>query len=331
MQSVTKEPSIAILVPCYNEETTVRKVVEDFSKVLPSAQIYVFDNNSTDRTAEFARSAGAHVVSSPQQGKGFVIRHMFQVVEADIYIMVDGDDTYPADQLTNLLTQFYSAHADMLVGVRLEGRVDNAFRLFHSFGNKLVAFIISKLWRTKVTDVLSGYRIFSRDFVKNIPLQSEGFEVETELTLQALTKQFRVVETPISYGCRPENSFSKLNTYSDGYLILKSIFTIFKDYKPLIFFSLLSFVLLVLTIGFGIVPINDYLQHQWVYHVPRAILAASLGILAMLSFFVGLILDTLCKYQFETFQIARRSRPLRTERPNQYRRQESDRDSRIDA
>ena len=295
-----------MLIPCFNEELTVGKVVTDFARVLPSATIFVFDNNSTDATGQVAAKSGATVINAPQQGKGHVIQQMFSTVDADIYLIVDGDATYPASYAPDLIRELTTKGVDMVVGTRTSTFQDGAFRRFHQFGNRLVASIISRLFFVKVTDVMSGYRVLSQDFVKTVPLSSVGFEVETEMTLQALAKNFVISEIPIPYGKRPKGSHSKLNTFSDGFVVLKSIFIIFKDFKPLKFFSLLSGFLLFVTLAAGTLPILDYLQTGYVKHVPLAILATGTAILTALSFGIGLILDTVAKYQSETFEILRR-------------------------
>ena len=297
---------VAVLVPCYNEEVTVGKVVDDFHAVLPGATVYVFDNNSKDRTSEIAKAHGATVVLSPRQGKGHVVQHMFDLIDADYYLMVDGDDTYPAAAAPELLETLRKHDADMVVGSRLTDFKSGAFRRFHSFGNHLVARLISFFFRMNVTDVLSGYRIFSRDFVKTVPLMSEGFDIETEFTLQSASKSFKVVESPISYGVRPQGSHSKLSTFKDGILILKVILRIFKDYKPQVFFGAIAIGLALLSLAAGIVPIMDYVREQFVHHVPLAVLAAGLGILSAMSFTVGLILATVNRYHNETFRLWRK-------------------------
>jgi len=298
--------NVAVLLPCYNEAITIEKVVNDFKSHLPGAQIWVFDNNSTDGTAEKAKSAGAHVIPSHKQGKGHVVKHMFELIDAHLYIMADGDDTYPASEAPKLIEEFEQGGVDMVVGVRMKTFEEKSFRMFHKFGNRLVARLISWLFKSKVSDVLSGYRVFSREFAKTVPLMSKGFEIETELTLQAVSKGFVIREIPIPYGERPKGSYSKLNTYSDGFLVLKAIFLIFKDYKPLIFFSVVGFFFLLLSLLAGFFPIMDYIKTAYVDHVPLAILAAALGILSVLCFSVGLILDTNCKYHHENFILWRR-------------------------
>jgi glycosyltransferase involved in cell wall biosynthesis len=297
---------VAVMVPCYNEELTVAKVVTDFAQALPGAEILVYDNNSTDKTAVLARGAGAIVRRAPRQGKGNVVRQMFDEVDAQIYVMVDGDDTYPAAAAAGLITELRKTGADMVVGVRMASFAAGSFRRFHQLGNHLVAGLISRLFSSKVSDVLSGYRVFSRAFVKTVPLMSQGFEIETEMTLQALAKRFVITELPIAYGCRPEGSQSKLNTYSDGFLVLKSIVMVFKDYKPLLFFSSLSGLLLLVTLAAGLAPILDYARARYVYHVPLAILASGTGILSALSLTIGLILHTITRHHNENFELLRR-------------------------
>jgi len=294
---------VAVLIPCFNEALTVGKVVAEFKQHLPGAAIYVFDNNSTDGTAAIAQSSGAVVIGSPRQGKGHVIRHMFSRVESPLYLMVDGDDTYPASEAPQLVREFDRGGADMVVATRIADFEDSAFRKLHRFGNHLVARLISVLFGVRTTDVMSGYRVFSREFVKSLPLLSGGFEVETEMTLQAVAKGYVIREIPVHYGSRPAGSQSKLNTYSDGLLVLRAIFLIFKDYKPLVFFTALSIVLALLSLLCGWGPVQDYLTTGLVPRFPRAILAAALGILSAISIGVGMILDTLAKFHRENFEL----------------------------
>lgn len=298
---------VAVLVPCYNEEVTVGKVVREFAAALPGATVYVYDNNSTDRTAEIAGEAGAQVVLSPRQGKGNVVQHMFEEIDADLYVMIDGDDTYDAAAAPQLIDKIKATHADMLVGTRLSVFSQGSFRQFHQYGNRLISRLISVLFRIKVTDVLSGYRVFTREFVKTVPLMSEGFEIETELTLQAAAKGYRIVEHPTKYGVRPEGSESKLSTYVDGFLIIRAIVKIFKDYKPNVFFGVVALILAMLSLLAGSVPVIEYYQTQYVSHVPLAVLAASIGILAALSAAVGLVLSTVNRYHDETFKLWRKA------------------------
>ncbi len=293
-------PQIAIVIPCFNEALTVRKVIEDFSRAVPDAMVYVFDNNSVDGTGEIARAAGARVIVSPIQGKGNVIRHMSRVVDADIYVLVDGDDTYSADAAPAMLERFHLDHLDMLVGTRLEGFEKGSFRAFHQFGNRLISGLVSILFRKRLTDVLSGYRILSRSFVDVVYLRRGGFEVETEMTLQALTKHLVVGEMPVQYSSRPEESPSKLNTWGDGWLIVKCIVLLFKDYRPLVFFLGLATLLAMGSLVAGSAPIRDYIETAYVLHVPRAILATGLAILSLTALTAGLILDTVVRLHEET-------------------------------
>lgn len=306
---------VAVLIPCLNEEKTVATVVEGFRRHLPGATIYVFDNCSTDRTAELARNAGATVVYSPRPGKGNVIRHMFGTVEASVYLMADGDATYPPEEAPRMVQTLLAKHADMVVGTRMATYATNAFRRFHVLGNRGVAWLISVLFRVHVTDVLSGYRAFSREFVKTVPLVSGGFDVETEMTLQAAAKRFSIVEIPVSYGTRPEGSVSKLNTFSDGFVVLKALLLIFKDFRPLYFFSALAIAGYAASLAAGIPPIEDYLRFHYVYRVPLAVLAAALAIVSTLSFFVGIILETVRKYHDELFELWRKRYQQRREKP----------------
>ncbi len=301
-----KYSGVVVMIPCLNEEKTVGRVVADYKAALPGAAIYVYDNNSTDRTAEIARESGATVVHSPIKGKGNVVKQMFSELEGEIFIMVDGDDTYPAASAPDLIAEFKKGEADMVVGARLSSFSTKSFRQFHKFGNRLVAWLISLIFSRKVTDVMSGYRVFSWTFIKTIPLMSEGFDIETEMTLQALAKDFRIKEMFIKYGERPVGSYSKLNTYLDGFLVLKKIFLIFKDYKPFVFFSMLFLVLSSLSAIAGYSPIMDYVMTGYVYHVPLAILASGLGILAAFCLGLGLVMDTLSKYHNENFILRKR-------------------------
>lgn len=301
MDELVRSPRVAVLLPCYNEAVTIAKVVTDFRAALPGAAVYVFDNNSTDGTGEQALAAGAEVVPSRRQGKGHVVQHMFREVDADVYVMADGDDTYPAADAGRLVQTLLATGADMVVGARLEDFDGHAFRRFHQAGNHLVAALISTLFRTRVTDVLSGYRAFRREFVKAVPLVSPGFGIETEMTLSGLAKGFVLREVPIRYGSRPEGSTSKLDTFTDGAVVLGAILMLFKDYKPLAFFGSLSLALALLTALAGALPVLDYLWHGYVYHVPLAVLAAALGILSALALSVGLVLQTIARYHQENF------------------------------
>jgi glycosyltransferase involved in cell wall biosynthesis len=300
-------PTIAVVIPCLDEEATIGKVVADMKAALPGAEILVFDNGSSDRTAQIARASGARVIASPRRGKGNVIRHMANVVSADIYVMIDGDDTYPAADAPRLLERFLESGVDMLVATRLDSHDEKAFRVFHVLGNRLISRTIGLLFRTRITDVLSGYRILSSRFVRLVHLRSGGFEIETELTLQALAKGLPILEVPIEYGCRPPGSRSKLDTVSDGLLIFKAILILFKDYKPFVFFSSVAALLLLGSLIAGSAPVVDFYRYSYVYHVPRAILAAALAVLATVTFGVGLLLDTISWYHREQIEQWKRS------------------------
>jgi len=283
---------IAVLLPCYNEEITIAKVVRDFRAALPEAEIHVFDNNSSDGTKAQALAAGATVHFVACQGKGWAVRSMFRDVDADLYVMADGDDTYPADKVRDLISPVLVDSVDMVVGTRLQNYDDHAFRRLHKFGNNLVLRSINTLFGSKLSDVLSGYRVFSRRFVKTMPVLSHGFEIETELTLHALENGLAIKEIPIPYGKRPDGSFSKLNTFSDGWRVLRTILWIFKDYRPLVFFGALSGIFLLFGVIFGGVVISEFFATAKVTHPSTAVLAATLCTISVLSLMIGLILDT---------------------------------------
>ena len=269
---------VAILVPCYNEELTIAKVVNDFKKELPNAKVYVYDNNSKDKTKELAKKAGALINDEFRQGKGNVVRSMFRQVEADIYVMVDGDDTYPASEVHKLIKEVQEKKADVCIGDRLSNGTyakENK-RQFHGFGNSLVRFLINFLFKSNLKDIMSGYRAYSKEFVKNCPIKSKGFEIETELSIHSLDKNFLIKEIPITYKDRPEGSFSKLSTFKDGFKVLKTILWLFKDYKPLMFFSLISFLFFCFSLFFGIPVIIEYFENYKISKIPSAILATGL-------------------------------------------------------
>ena len=288
---------IAILLPAYNEEVTIQKVIKDFRAVLPHANIYVYDNNSKDKTNDLAREAGAIVRFEPRQGKGNVVRSMFREIDADYYIMVDADDTYPATEVEKLLEPLRSGRADMTIGDRLSNGTysEENKRGFHDLGNNLVKNLINTLYKGNYQDIMTGYRGFNRLFVKTFPVLSPGFEVETELSIHSLDKRFKLVEVPITYQDRPEGSESKLDTFSDGFKVLKMIFNLFKDYKPFLFFSLVSLILLVFGLICGLPVISEFAQTGLIDKMPSAVLATGFMILAALSFIAGVILDTLVR------------------------------------
>jgi glycosyltransferase involved in cell wall biosynthesis len=296
-------PRIAVTIPCYNESLTIEKVVSDFREALPSATIYVYDNNSTDGTAEAARRAGAIVRHVGSQGKGNVVRRMFSELDADIYVMADGDATYPAHRAPELVALVASGEADMVVGSREKTYASTHFRMFHRFGNELIRSLINVLFRSALTDVLSGFRCFSRRYVKGIGVLSAGFEIETELTLQALDKSFVVKEVPIEYFDRPKGSTSKLNTYLDGLLIMQTILSVFKDYKPLACFSYLAASAFCLSALFGSIPIHDFITTGAVTHQATAVLAATTALIAILSMLTGVVLDSIARRNREMYRL----------------------------
>ncbi len=296
---------VAVLIPCYNEALTVERVVTAFRQSLPDADIYVYDNNSTDGTAALAKDAGAIVRPERQQGKGYVVRTMFAEIDADAFLMVDGDDTYPAEAAEALVGPVLDGRADMVVGDRLSNGTYGAEnkRAFHNFGNGLVRGCINALFHANITDVMSGYRAFSKRFVKNFPVMSGGFEIETELTLHALDKRFAVEQVEIDYRDRPEGSFSKLNTVKDGARVMKTLFTIFKDYRPFTFFSLLAFLFFLLGLAAGVPVLVEFARTAFIKHVPLAILASALEIMALLSFTCGMMLDTIVKADKRNYEL----------------------------
>ena len=296
---------IAILIPCYNEEITVAKVITDFKKELPDALIYVYNNNSTDNTLQIAYENGAIVKNEYRQGKGNVVRNMFRDIDADVYVLVDGDNTYPANMVHQLIKPILMETADMVVGDRISNgtyKKQNK-RLFHDFGNGMVRSTINRLFKTNLKDVMSGYRAFSRAFVKNVPILSKGFEVETEITLHALDKRFIIKEIPIEYKDRPNKSKSKLNTFTDGYKVIKTIIKMLKDYKPLKFFLSIAIIFFVLGLIIGIPVIYEYILTRYITKVPSAVLSTGLMIFSVIIAQCGVILDTVVKDDKEKYEI----------------------------
>ena len=296
---------IAVLLPAYNEEMTIQKVISDFKRNLPQADIYVYDNNSQDKTNVLARKADAIVRFEPRQGKGNVVRSMFREIDADYYIMVDADDTYPADEVEKLLEPLRTGMADMTIGDRLSNGTyakENK-RGFHGFGNNLVKNLINYLYKGNYNDIMTGYRGFNRLFVKTFPVLSPGFEIETELSIHSLDKRFKLVEVPITYKDRPEGSESKLNTFSDGFKVLKMIFNLFKDYKPLLFFSVVSLFLFLLGLIVGVPVISEFAQTGVIKKIPSAVLATGLMILSSLAFVAGFILDTIVRQNRMQYEV----------------------------
>ena len=288
---------IAALVPCYNEALTIAKVCDDLKKYIPEAIVYVYDNNSTDDTAQIAREHGAIVVHENRQGKGNVVRQMLRDIDADCYVMVDGDDTYPIEQVREVIAPILDGTADHVVGDRLSNGTYAAEnkRAGHGFGNDLVRWLIKVLYGFEYTDVMTGYRAFNREFAKTLPVLSPGFEIETELSIHAVDKNWRIAQIPIDYRDRPEGSESKLNTISDGFKVLKMIFSLFKDYKPLGFFSLLALLSFIVGLALGIPVVSEFASTGLVPRFPTAILAVAFCGLGALMLVCGLILDTVVK------------------------------------
>lgn len=286
---------IAVLIPCLNEEKTIGKVVKDFKKTLPNAMIYVFDNNSTDSTAKIAKEAGAIVYFENRRGKGNVVRSMFEKIQADCYILVDGDDQVKADKAKEFVKYILDDEIDMVIGDRLAGGYfDENKRQFHNMGNRLVRYIINKTFSSDVKDILSGYRAFSRRFVKTFPILSKSFEIETEMTIHAIFADFKIKNIAVDYKDRPYGSFSKLNTFKDGIKILKTIFNFFKNYKPLKFFSYISLMLLLICVVLFIPHVwLPYVKTGLVERFPTLICCGFIFVTAIISFFSGLILDTI--------------------------------------
>ncbi len=299
-----KNKKIAVLIPCYNESVTIEKVVKDFKKELPEATIYVYDNNSTDHTDEIARKAGAVVKYEYRQGKGNVIRSMFKDIDADCYLMIDGDDTYSPKFAREMCDYVLTGKADMVIGDRLSSTyfTENK-RLFHNFGNKLVRRLINTLFKSKVKDIMTGYRAFSYEFVKTFPVLSKGFEIETEMTIHSLDKNFKLVEIPIEYKDRPAGSVSKLNTYRDGFRVLKTIARLFKEYKPMLFFGLISMFFFIITLCFGVPVFIDYFKTGLVERFPTLIFSGFMLIVSLLSLICGIILEVVVKKHRQLFEL----------------------------
>lgn len=293
---------LAVLLPCLDEEVAIGGVVTDFRRALPEAIVYVFDNDSTDRTAAVAAAAGATVVRSPRRGKGHVVQHMFETVDADIYVLADGDGTYPADRAPELVRLLEESGAAMVVGSRVAAPDSRAFKPVNRLGNRILSRLIDALFDAELTDVLSGYRVMTRDFVRSFRSRSPGFEIETEITLQALVRRRAVRELPIPYVARPAGSHSKLSALPDGLQIIRVIVTLFKDYKPLRFFLTLSVLATLAGLAAGWLPVADYVETRFVRHVPLALLAAALEILAVLFAGTGLVLDALVRFHVETLE-----------------------------
>lgn len=294
---------IAVLVPCYNEEKTIGKVIQDWKKAIPSATIYVYNNNSTDNTAEIARSNGAIVRDEHQQGKGNVIRRMFREIDAECYIMIDGDDTYPAEFGEKMAEEVLKNNADMVVGDRLSSTYfEENKRPFHNLGNSIVRSSINHLFNTNIRDIMTGYRAFSYLFVKSFPALSKGFEIETEMTIHAVHKNMAISNVIIEYRDRPEGSVSKLNTYTDGLKVLRTIFRLYKNYQPLGFFSMFSVVLLLFAASLFIPILVKFMHIGLVPNLPTMIVSGFIALTAIISFFSGLILSTLVEKERQEYE-----------------------------
>ncbi len=289
---------IAVLLPCYNEEGAIAKTVADFRTALPDAAIYVYDNNSTDRTAEVARAAGAIVRSEPQQGKGNVVRRQFADIDADIYVMADGDDTYDAAAAPAMIARLVEDRLDMVAGRRIE-TADAAYRRGHRFGNWLLTSLVRFFFRSPFDDMLTGYRVMSRRFVKSVPFAAKGFGIETELTVHVARMMSPVAEVDTSYKERPEGTVSKLRTYRDGWRILLTIAKLVRQERPLIFFGVIAIVLALLSLGIGLPVVIEFFRTGFVTLLPSAVLAASLALLSALSAMTGLILDSVTRGRWE--------------------------------
>ena len=297
------QPSVAVLLPCFNEEVTIGKVVRDFKAALPGAAVYVYDNNSTDRTAEIAAAEGAIVRKEPRQGKGNVIRAMFEDIDADVYVMADGDDTYPADAAPAMVAKVLEGY-DMVIGDRLSSTYfQENKRPFHNFGNRIVRDLINKLFHNDIRDIMTGYRAFSPLFVKSFPVLSKGFEIETEMTIHAVDKNFLIEEIPVTYRDRPAGSESKLNTFSDGFKVLKTIASLFKEYKPFHFFSWISGILWIIALVFFVPVLLEYFKTGLVRKFPTVIVCGVTATIGSLMWICGVILDVIVKKHRQLYEL----------------------------
>jgi glycosyltransferase involved in cell wall biosynthesis len=312
-QAETAQPRVAVLVPCFNEAAAVAKVVTDFRKNLPDADIFVYDNNSSDRTVAVAREAGAEVRSERRQGKGHVVRRMFADIDADIYVLVDGDATYDAASAPRMIEKLKADRLDMVVGLRVD-QAEAAYRPGHRAGNRMLTGFLSAVFGEAFKDILSGYRVFSRRFVKSFPVLSDGFEIETELSVHALELALPVAEIETPYFARPEGSFSKLNTWRDGFRILGTILKLYRSEKPLRFFSAIGLFLTVVSIGLAIPVVITWLEQGIVPRLPTAVLSMGLMILAVLSVSSGLVLDTVTRGRREMKLLAYLAQPAADQR-----------------
>lgn len=297
--------NVAVIIPCYNEALTIGKVIDDYHAALPGAMVYVYDNNSSDDTSQIAKQHGAIVRFEPRQGKGNVCRQMFRDIDADCYLMVDGDDTYDEAKAVDMVLPILNGDADMTVGDRLSNGTyaEENKRAFHGFGNNLVRFMIKWIYGYAFDDVMTGYRAMSRPFVKTFPVMSEGFQIETELSIHAVDRRWRIKDIPIVYRDRPEGSVSKLDTFGDGFKVIAMIGALFKDYRPLKFFSLIAAVLLIIGLFFGIPVIFDFVHTGLVERLPTAILAVAFVFLSGLCLTTGLILDSVAKIERKEWEL----------------------------
>jgi glycosyltransferase involved in cell wall biosynthesis len=299
MRRSTARPRVAVMIPCYNEELTIAQVIADVRLALPNADIYVYDNNSKDRTAEVAEKAGAIVRFEKRQGKGFVLQRMFREIDADIYVMIDGDSTYPANEAQRLIDPVINDGVDMVIGSRLMSASNSEFKRLNRFGNKVFLRTINYIFKVELTDILSGYRAFSRKFIKNVLLFAGGFDTETEMTIKALARGYQIVEVPVDLTNRPDGSSSKIRVVRDGSLILKMIFSLFRDYKPLTFFGGIGIFMMGVGLVLGAFVVYEFIETGFVYRFPTAILATGLELAGMLSVTVGLILHTIARRSLE--------------------------------
>ena len=296
--------TIAVLIPCYNESQTIAKVVKDYREALPEAVIYVYDNNSTDHTDEAAREAGAIVRYEYRQGKGNVIRSMFRDIDAECYLMIDGDDTYPAENARSMVNHILSGRADMVIGDRLSSTyfTENK-RPFHNTGNRLVRGLINTIFTSDIKDIMTGYRAFNYEFVKSFPILSKGFEIETEMSIHALDKNFKLLEVPVTYRDRPAGSVSKLNTYKDGFRVLKTIARLFRDYKPFAFFGWLGLLCFIIATIFFVPVLQAYFSTGLVAKFPTLIVCSGIYVVSFLLWMSGLILDVIAKKHRQLFEL----------------------------
>lgn len=301
-------PRIAVLIPCYNEAATIGKVIADFQAALPEAVIYVFDNNSADGTGELARAAGAVVIHEKKQGKGHVVAAMFEKVDADYYLMVDGDDTYPARRARDLLAPVLAGRADMVVGRREALDHETAYRRFHVLGNRLVRTMVNLIFRAKLTDIMSGYRAFTREVADNLPVCAVGFDIETEMTVQCLYHRWVIQEVPVEYGARPEGSESKLNTFQDGLRVIFKILSLFRSYKPLTFFGGLAIALFLVAVVLGVTVYVGKWQPDSGYRLSLTILAATLTAMSLIAASIGVIVQLINFRFLELGSLLRRRR-----------------------